>query len=90
MPAGGGNPLLPRPPHYPAKAKHVIFLYLSGGVSHMDSFDPKPRLVADAGKLSSSKPGGRWPPILERLARCADGWGRGGSVRGCQAGTWDR
>jgi hypothetical protein len=30
--------------HHPAKAKSVIFLYMSGGVSHVDSFDPKPRL----------------------------------------------
>lgn len=33
-----------------ARAKHVIFLYMSGGVSHVDSFDPKPRLNADHGK----------------------------------------
>src|SRR5688572_7080239 len=31
-------------------AKHVIFCYMSGGVSHLDSFDPKPRLDQDAGK----------------------------------------
>ena len=29
---------------HPAKAKHVIFCYMSGGVSHVDSFDPKPKL----------------------------------------------
>src|SRR5437773_6455405 len=44
------NPLAPRPPHFPAKAKRVIFLYMSGGVSHVDSFDPKPKLVSDHGK----------------------------------------
>ncbi|MGC3971703.1 MAG: DUF1501 domain-containing protein [Pirellulales bacterium] len=33
-----------------ARAKHVIFCYMSGGVSHLDSFDPKPLLVRDAGK----------------------------------------
>src|SRR4051812_13710272 len=43
------DPLAPRPPHFPARAKRVIFLYMSGGVSHVDSFDPKPRLVADGG-----------------------------------------
>ena len=32
------------------KAKHVIFCYMSGGVSHVDSFDPKPRLTKDHGK----------------------------------------
>jgi len=44
------DPLAPRPPHAPAKAKSVIFLFMSGGVSHVDSFDPKPRLFADHGK----------------------------------------
>lgn len=32
--------------HHPAKAKHVIFCYMSGGVSQVDSFDPKPKLAA--------------------------------------------
>jgi hypothetical protein len=41
----------PKPPHFPARARRVIFLYMSGGVSHMDSFDPKPRLIADHGKI---------------------------------------
>ena len=45
------NPLAPRAPMFPAKAKRVIFLYMSGGVSHVDTFDPKPRLTADSGKL---------------------------------------
>lgn len=36
--------------HHPAKAKHVIFCFMSGGVSHVDSFDPKPRLEQDHGK----------------------------------------
>ncbi len=44
------DPLAPRRPHFPARAKRVIFLYMSGGVSHVDSFDPKPRLFADHGK----------------------------------------
>lgn len=34
-------------PHFAPKAKHVIVLYLSGGYSHVDTFDPKPRLVRD-------------------------------------------
>src|SRR5204862_5787927 len=37
-------------PHFAPKAKNVIFLFMSGGVSHVDSFDPKPRLKAEAGK----------------------------------------
>ncbi len=36
--------------HHPAKAKRVIFCFMSGGVSHVDSFDPKPRLTKDHGK----------------------------------------
>ena len=37
-------------PHFPAKAKHVIFLFLNGGPSHVDTFDPKPMLSKYAGK----------------------------------------
>lgn len=44
------NPVAPRNPHFPAKAKSVIFLFMSGGVSHVDSFDHKPKLFADHGK----------------------------------------
>ncbi len=36
--------------HHPAKVKHVIFCYMSGGVSHVDSFDPKPKLKQLHGK----------------------------------------
>ena len=50
------NPLAPRAPHFPARAKRVIFLYMSGGVSHIDTFDHKPRVYADAGKLFKGKP----------------------------------
>ena len=38
-----------RRPHYGAKAKNVIFCYMSGGMSHVDTFDPKPRLAKEAG-----------------------------------------
>jgi hypothetical protein len=44
------NPLAPKAPHFPGKAKRVIFLYMSGGVSHLETFDPKPKLTADGGK----------------------------------------
>src|SRR4029453_10115304 len=44
------DPLATRPPHFPPKARRVIFLYMSGGVSHVDSWDPKPKLFADAGR----------------------------------------
>src|SRR6266508_4108047 len=36
--------LSPKPPHHPAKAKACIFLTMEGGPSHMDTFDPKPKL----------------------------------------------
>src|SRR5438093_11431168 len=48
--AAPANPLAVRPPQYPARAKRIIFLFMSGGPSHVDTFDPKPRLVADNGK----------------------------------------
>jgi hypothetical protein len=38
------QPLSPKQPHFPARAKHVIYLFLSGGVSQIDSFDYKPTL----------------------------------------------
>lgn len=38
------NPLAPKPPHFAAKAKHVIFLMMNGGMSQVDTFDPKPLL----------------------------------------------
>jgi hypothetical protein len=59
------NPLAPRSPHFPAKAKRVIFLYMTGGVSHMDSFDPKPKLLAEAGKARGKD--GKGPKYLAPL-----------------------
>jgi hypothetical protein len=44
------DPLAPKAPHFPPKAKNVIFLFMTGGVSHVDTFDPKPKLAADVGK----------------------------------------
>jgi len=44
------NPLAPRKPHFPAKAKSVIFLFMEGGPSQMDLFDPKPELQKWHGK----------------------------------------
>ena len=51
------NPLALKPAMFPPKAKRVIFLFMSGGPSHVDLFDPKPRLIADQGKpLPFAKP----------------------------------
>jgi hypothetical protein len=44
------DPLAPKAPLFPGKAKRVIVLYMSGGVSQLETFDPKPRLVEDGGK----------------------------------------
>ncbi len=55
--AASASPLLIKPPHFPARAKRVIFLFMSGGPSHVDTFDPKPRLALDNGKpLPFEKP----------------------------------
>ena len=45
------NPLQPRAPHFKPRAKRIIFLFMSGGVSQVDSFDFKPRLIQDDGKM---------------------------------------
>jgi hypothetical protein len=45
-----GNPLAPQPPHFVPRAKRVILLFMPGGPSQVDTFDPKPRLTADDGK----------------------------------------
>jgi hypothetical protein len=44
------NLLAPKPPHFAPKAKRVIFLFMHGGPSSIDTFDPKPRLEKDDGK----------------------------------------
>jgi hypothetical protein len=45
-----GQNQLSAKPHYTPKAKSVIFCYMSGGVSHIDTFDPKPTLTKFAGQ----------------------------------------
>jgi len=44
------NPLAPRQPHFPGKAKRIIHIFANGGPSHVDTFDPKPALAKYAGK----------------------------------------
>jgi hypothetical protein len=48
--AASANPLAVKPPQFPPKTKRIIFLFMSGGPSHVDTFDPKPRLDRDNGK----------------------------------------
>lgn len=63
--AGGGT--LPAP-HFPAKAKRVIFLFMTGGVSHVDTFDPKPALTRDHGKeIHADHPEIKDRPGYERI-----------------------
>src|SRR5947199_248836 len=62
VPAAAGtllppNPLAARPPHFPAKAKRVISLFMFGGISHVDTFDPKPELDRQDGVSVAGKPG---------------------------------
>jgi len=44
------NPLAPRSPHFAPRAKRLIFLFMNGGPSHLDTFDPKPALARHAGQ----------------------------------------
>ena len=53
------NPLAPRKPHRPAKARSVIFLYMYGGPSHIDTFDYKPAMVGMDNKTVAVKTFGR-------------------------------
>ncbi len=52
--AAPADPLAPRPPHFPPKARRVIFLFSTGGVSHMDTFDHKPRLFQADGRMTGA------------------------------------
>jgi Protein of unknown function (DUF1501) len=47
---GASGPLSPKTTHFPPRAKRVIFLFMHGGPSSIDTFDPKPRLDLDNGK----------------------------------------
>jgi hypothetical protein len=73
--ADESDPLAPKKPHFPAKAKSVIFLFMSGGVSHVDSFDPKPKLIADHGKqVTFDHPETRNRPGYEKLFLKKPNW----------------
>ncbi len=66
--ADDSDPLAPREPHFPAKAKRVIFLFMTGGVSHIDTFDPKPALIRDHGKeIKANHPEIKDRPGYERI-----------------------
>lgn len=48
-PVGGVDPMAVKAPHYEPKVKRVIYLFMHGGPSHVDLFDPKPDLIKHAG-----------------------------------------
>ena len=80
------SPLKPRSGHHPAKAKRVIFMFMQGGPSQMESFDYKPRLNADHGKpspfereLKIEQPG------VAQMRLFGSGWD---FAQHGQAGTW--
>src|SRR5437763_6970253 len=57
------GPLAAKPTHFPPRAKRVIFLFMNGGPSHVDTFDPKPALAKHHGqdppKAGASRKSGR-------------------------------
>jgi hypothetical protein len=66
--ADAGDPLAPRDPHFPPKAKNVIFLFMTGGVSHVDTFDPKPELTKQHGaEIKADHPEIKNRPGYERI-----------------------
>src|SRR4051812_19608770 len=70
-PAAGAS----RPPHFAARAKHVIFLFLNGGPSHVDTFDPKPALARyegqqPAGDLYKKSKGSGYMPSPLTFRKC--------------------
>jgi hypothetical protein len=76
--ATAANPLEPKQPHFPGKAKHIIHLFMNGGPSHVDSFDPKPELTRMAGKklptpnLRTERPTGAAFASPFKFKQCGD------------------
>src|SRR5262245_6371296 len=66
--AGAFSPYAPKMPHFEAKAKSVIFLFMEGGPSHVDLFDPKPELTRMNGK-----------PLPARFGKVLTPMGTGGN-----------
>lgn len=54
-PSTAADPYEPRPPHFRARATSVIFLFMDGGPSQVDTFDPKPRLAREHGQPIQAK-----------------------------------
>jgi hypothetical protein len=67
--AGTANPLAPKPPHAAAKAKSVIFLFMAGGPSHLETFDPKPLLNELSGQSRPAEFGEAKYQFIQRDAK---------------------
>ncbi len=59
------NPLAPKVAHFPAKAKHVIHLFMNGGPSQVDTFDPKPELTKRHGEKITLATGRKPGPLMK-------------------------
>lgn len=83
--AGTKNPLAPKTPHFPAKAKSVIWLFMNGGPSHVDTWDYKPELqMRDGQPLPDfDAKTGFFPDLVGPLMRSPFEWAQHG-----QSGTW--
>src|SRR5947209_7798150 len=68
-PGGSPNPLLPKRPHFEARARSVIFLFMERGPSHLDLLDPKPELTRMNGK-----------PLPARFGKVLTPMGTGGNA----------
>ncbi len=64
-----GSPLAPKPPHQDAKAKAVIFLFMAGGPSHLETFDPKPLLNELSGQPRPAEFGEAKYQFIQRDAK---------------------
>ena len=83
--AGSANPLLPRPGHFPARAKRVIWLFMNGGPSQVDTWDYKPELARADGKdlAGFDKNTGFFANAVGGLMKSPFAFARHG-----QSGTW--
>ena len=83
--AVSGDPLIARPPHFPARAKSVIWLFMNGGPSQVDTWDHKPELTKSDGKElpGFDKNTGFFTGSVGPLMKSPFDWARHG-----QSGTW--
>ena len=80
------NPLALRPPHHAARAKRIIFLFMQGGPSPMESFDYKPQLNADHGKPAPFERDGKFEqPGVATMKLFGSSWK---FDRHGESGTW--